>query len=593
MNFAQFARPTKRSQSSSVADEALGRVVGTADSIAIVIQPSVGEPRSARTAEKNAHWEAEAPVRIARSDPTAEDDLIVCSSRKIPVASYVDLIGHSKAVTCVSVEPSGNRVVTGSLDYSAKFFDFGGMDSRHQSFKSIEAEDSHVVVSISHSPTGDRFVLATGSCQPRVFDREGNELIKFVRGDMYLRDLSNTKGHTMEVTGAQWHPFEKDVVLTCSLDGSLRVWNLLGDSTFGQLVNAHVLKVRGPSSASRLGVTCCAYSPSGTKMVGGASDGSVHVWLERKVYSRPDLVLRADCCSKAMLTAVTVAVDSRTLAMRSDTGHVVLWDIHNSTTAKTELKVISGLNNDNQYADVVFSPDGSILCCGTSPLGSSTGSAITSSEKTSSDRVGASKLHFYDVSGPSISPILVVVIGAGLSVLALKWHASTNQLLCALSSGAVRVFFDPLLSKKGALLSAHKAPKRVKDMTDFAAVGEIFNPLALPMYRTEMPGDKRKKKAALQDPYLCKIPEKPLEGGPGTRPNNSFFFTNYMMKDRVVDNTRATDPREALMQAAEEAQKDPKIFGRAYGSTQPTTLLHDVTFEEEREEFKQKQKKFN
>jgi len=48
-----------------------------------------------------------------------------------------------------------------------------------------------------------------------------------------------------------------------------------------------------------------------------------------------------------------------------------------------------------------------------------------------------------------------------------------------------------------------------------------------------------------------------------------------------------------LMQAAEEAQKDPKIFGRAYGSTQPTTLLHNVTFEEEREEFKQKQKKFN
>ena len=126
MNFAQFARPTKRSQSSSVADEALGRVVGTADSIAIVIQPSAGE----RTAEKNAHWEAEAPVRIARSDPTAEDDLIVCSSRKIPVASYVDLIGHSKAVTCVSVEPSGKRVVTGSLDYSAKFFDFGGMDNR-------------------------------------------------------------------------------------------------------------------------------------------------------------------------------------------------------------------------------------------------------------------------------------------------------------------------------------------------------------------------------------------------------------------------------------------------------------------------------
>jgi hypothetical protein len=45
------------------------------------------------------------------------------------------------------------------------------------------------------------------------------------------------------------------------------------------------------------------------------------------------------------------------------------------------------------------------------------------------------------------------------------------------------VFFDPQFSKKGALLSASKAPKREKDPQDFAAVGEIYCPNALPMYR--------------------------------------------------------------------------------------------------------------
>jgi WD40 repeat protein len=40
----------------------------------------------------------------------------------------VELSGHAKAVTCISVEPAGNRLVTGSLDYAAKMFDFGGMD---------------------------------------------------------------------------------------------------------------------------------------------------------------------------------------------------------------------------------------------------------------------------------------------------------------------------------------------------------------------------------------------------------------------------------------------------------------------------------
>jgi len=40
----------------------------------------------------------------------------------------VDLGGHTKAVTCFSIEPAGNRIVTGSLDYTIRMFDFGGMD---------------------------------------------------------------------------------------------------------------------------------------------------------------------------------------------------------------------------------------------------------------------------------------------------------------------------------------------------------------------------------------------------------------------------------------------------------------------------------
>ena len=123
----------------------------------------------------------------------------------------VDLKGHTKAVTCLSFEPAGNRIVTGSLDYTSKLFDFGGMDARHKFFNSIEAHESHPVSAISHSPSGDRFIVGTGSTQPIIFDREGNEIIKFVRGDMYLRDLTNTKGHTMEVTGVHWHPVEKNL----------------------------------------------------------------------------------------------------------------------------------------------------------------------------------------------------------------------------------------------------------------------------------------------------------------------------------------------------------------------------------------------
>lgn len=530
------------------------------------------------------------------------------AERKVPIANQIDLVGHDKAVACLSVEPAGNRVVTGSYDYAVKIYDFGGMDSRHRAFQSIEAQENHMVVSVSHSPSGDRFIVATGSCQPKVYDREGKELMKFVRGDMYLRDLSNTKGHTMEVTGVQWHPTEKEIVLTCSLDGSLRIWDLQGETTFGTLINKHVLKVRAITGANRLGVTSCCYSPSAMKVIGGAADGSVHIWNERKIYSRADIVLRHDLCTDSPITSVCVMKDNSTLAVRSANGFVFLWDIRNVSSAKAPLKMFTNLPNEYPTANVAFSPDGTLLCVGTSPVvttlkasGSGSSAPVSGPSAPGTSYTGGassgdivepkSRLYFFEVAGPSTAPCLDIALAAGATAIMVKWHPSTNQILCSMSSGVVRVLYDPLLSKKGALLSSAKAPKRERDVTDFAAVGDIYNPLALPMYRTEMPGDQKKRKADLKDPYLAKIPSQPAKQGPGTRENNSFFFTNYVMKDRVVDKTRTMDPREQLIGVDAEARADPKIFGRAYEATQPKNQLHTMTFEEEQEEFKKRQKK--
>jgi WD40 repeat protein len=72
-----------------------------------------------------------------------------------------------------------------------------------------------------------------------------------------------TQGHTMEVTGAQWHPSEKGILLTSSMDGSLRIWDLAGEANFGNLCNKHVLKVRGKSGQPRVGARCCTYSLDG------------------------------------------------------------------------------------------------------------------------------------------------------------------------------------------------------------------------------------------------------------------------------------------------------------------------------------------
>lgn len=43
--------------------------------------------------------------------------------------------GQGRAVTCLDIDPSGSRLVTGSLDYTVRMFDFSGMKSDLRSFR--------------------------------------------------------------------------------------------------------------------------------------------------------------------------------------------------------------------------------------------------------------------------------------------------------------------------------------------------------------------------------------------------------------------------------------------------------------------------
>jgi hypothetical protein len=152
-----------------------------------------------------------------------------------------------------------------------------------------------------------------------------------------------------------------------------------------------------------------------------------------------------------------------------------------------------------------------------------------------------------------------------------------------------QVLYDPRFSRNGALLTARKAPRREKDPSDFVsgiAVGEIVNPNALPMYRVEASNKKRARE--MKDPILTKVPEKKIDKGPNSKPNTSFFFTKYVTEGKTVDNSRAEDPREALIKMDALAKSDPIFFGRAYGASQPQTILHSKTFEEEQEEMKKR-----
>ncbi|KAL1737794.1 WD40-repeat-containing domain protein [Schizophyllum fasciatum] len=129
---------------------------------------------------------------------------------------------HTKVISALTLDPSGARVLSGSHDYDCKLWDFGGMDLRCKPFKSWEPAGTYYVHDVKYSNDGQRFLVASGTMQARLFDREGEELAAFIKGDPYIRDMKNTSGHVSEIFNVAWHPKEPNTFITSSADSTIR-----------------------------------------------------------------------------------------------------------------------------------------------------------------------------------------------------------------------------------------------------------------------------------------------------------------------------------------------------------------------------------
>ena len=62
--------------------------------------------------------------------------------------------GHDKYVSSIALDPSGARCVTGSYDYTMKFFDFAGMNESMKAFRSVEPDEGHPIRQVNDTRVG-------------------------------------------------------------------------------------------------------------------------------------------------------------------------------------------------------------------------------------------------------------------------------------------------------------------------------------------------------------------------------------------------------------------------------------------------------
>jgi len=505
-------------------------------------------------------------------DDSDNDDDDSDDEDEFPVSHEMLLKTHEKAVTAATLDPAGGRLVTGSMDCTLKFHDFASMTpTTIRAFKSVDPTESkgssnsetHPVNQVIFNPISAGHILVTTALpQAKVLSRDGDTIVTFAKGDMYLRDMHNTKGHVSEVTTGAWHPTDRNLCVTAGTDSTLRIWDINNPRSQKDII---VHKSRAAGSAGRSRMTAVAWgSPvqgGNNILVAAALDGTLSMWSGEGPYSRPTAEIRDAHLPNTWTSGLDISADGRLVVTRGGDDTIKTWD---TRKFKQPLATIKHASTSSQYAStsIRFSPNSSSII-----TGSDTG-------------------HLHILNPATLRPELVTPVTPGSPLITALWHPKLNQIITGSANGETHVLYSPNTSTSGANLVMSRAPKRrhIDDdpnLTTDLSQGVSNDAVILPggsapsatSYAARHPNVGLTASGRSRDPRRPHIPQTTpfAKGNPDEE---------YVKREYGLSSMRDEDPREALLKYAEKAKNDP-LFTNAWKETQPETIYAEVSEGEE------------
>lgn len=491
-----------------------------------------------------------------RKDQASDEDSIEDSSDEdelaFPTSHEIVLEKHTRVVSGLTIDPSGSRIVSGGHDSQVAFWDFSGMGAIPRPFKILEPFESHQMRSVDFNSTGELLVLAAANWQPKIVDREGADVGEMPRGDPYLRDMKNTRGHVGEVASAAWNPRVASQCITSSADATIRLWDATNANKCLQVLVHKPLK----AGAGKVKCTVAKYAAD-AKTIGGAYvDGTISLWATDGPWHRPMGGVIPNAHEPGTETTdLAFSLNGYSMASRGSDS-VKLWDRRNF---KSAVATFDHLPNRYQETSLIFSPNNQEILTPTS-----TGSQASLQVMSSTSLQPLTKI-------PLDSPAIRVI-----------YHARINQIITSHANGSIHVLYSPEHSTRGAKLVLSRAPKaRHIDDLMTADVDESAGEVRPNDAALLGQSSSRIRNMARKDPKRSNMPELP--------------GTSRFAERKVVGEMakfRDSDPQKELLKYDEAAKKDPRFFG-IYQKTQPVPQFADLEdFADEKEKETPANKRF-
>jgi WD40 repeat protein len=224
--------------------------------------------------------------------------------------------GHAGNVVSVAFSPDGTQLVSSSLDGTLRLW-----SARTGGTLAVLDCCTRRYSSVTFSSDGTQIVSVDSSRTIRLWDARSFETTAV------LRPNTNHE-HVTSVAYSQTKS-----LIVCSCDKTVCVWDLAADSQ--SFLEGHKTKV-----------SKVVFSPDGTKVVSGSSDGIIHVWDSR---TRAKLAVLE---GGRKIRAVSFSFDGAWLIACSTGGTIHIWDM-------LTCKSIHVLRRRKWLVtSVAFSPDG-------------------------------------------------------------------------------------------------------------------------------------------------------------------------------------------------------------------------------------------
>ncbi|XP_012874132.1 PREDICTED: WD repeat-containing protein 70 isoform X2 [Dipodomys ordii] len=483
-----------------------------------------------------------------------EDDEEENPVQKIPDSHEITLKHGTKTVSALGLDPSGARLVTGGYDYDVKFWDFAGMDASFKAFRSLQPCECHQIKSLQYSNTGDMILVVSGSSQAKVIDRDGFEVMECIKGDQYIVDMANTKGHTAMLHTGSWHPKIKGEFMTCSNDATVRIWEVENPKKQKSVFKPRTMQ------GKKVIPTTCTYSRDGNLIAAACQNGSIQIW-DRNLTVHPKFHYKQAHDPGTDTSCVAFSYDGTVLASRGGDDTLKLWDIRQFNKP---LFSSSNLPTMFPMTDCCFSPDDKLIVTGTSvQRGCGSGKLVFFERRT------FQRVYEIDITDASVVRCL--------------WHPKLNQIMVGTGNGLAKVYYDPNKSQRGAKLCVVKTQRKAKQ-AETLTQDYIITPHALPMFREPRQRSTRKQlEKDRLDPLKSHKPEPPVAGpGRGGRVGtHGGTLSSYIVKNIALDKTDDSNPREAILRHAKAAEDNPYWVSPAYSKTQPKTMFAQVESDDE------------